>query len=111
MIQQQIETSNLSQLAADVLERLDTQGIPEAAFATALACAVRQRKRKQRKALVHAECIRLALAQPELPINHDFFERVSDAPGVTRSGSVCESLYYEALRDGLRSVHQVRANP
>ena len=100
-------------LVADVRHRLAALGLGWQDLAAQFKPeSPRARQRREAKAKVYAEALRLAMACPALPINRDFFERVSEAPGICRSGATCETLYYEATtRDGLPSALQTRINP
>ena len=67
---------------------------------------VRRARELQHK--VHTAAWRLAVEEPELPINRDFFERIGETPGICRSGATVERIYYHALGAGMVNVSQLR---
>lgn len=71
--------------------------------------AVRERRRLKSK--VHLAAWQLAVQEPGLAVNRDFFERISEMPGIPKSGATVERIYYEALADGLTSVALLRKKP
>lgn len=68
--------------------------------------AVRERRRLKIK--VHSAAWKLAIQELGLAINRDFFERISEMPGIPKSGATVERVYYEALSDGMLNVALLR---
>jgi hypothetical protein len=68
--------------------------------------AVRERRRLKEK--VHSAAWMLAIKEPGMAIDHDFFERISEMLGGHKSGTTMERMYYQALSDGLANVALLR---
>jgi hypothetical protein len=106
-----MSAATLAEIAADLSSKLRSLNATPADLLRAMREHDATAKRQALREAAYRACTALALAEPALPINRDFFERVGESRGIHASGSVVETRYYEALRAGLPSVHALRLNP